>query len=254
MTALAKILLVDDDADMRQLTSQYLRKAHYDTQTLPDGDALVPTLTREPPDLLLLDLMLPGTDGLALCKSLRADLRFAHIPVIMLTAKDSTLDRVVGLEMGADDYLSKPFEPLELLARIKAVLRRTQPQAANAPSLAAVAHNPNRMLFHGWTLELHTRQLLSPQHVVISLASSDFRILHHLLSHPHCPVSRDQLMGIAFGRERVATDRAVDVCISRLRAHLEVDARQPRLIRTVRHEGYMYSPGAAEEGAVDAEQ
>lgn len=236
------ILVVEDDADMRQLIVDYLARARLRAQGAGDGQEMALALQRQRPDLIVMDIMLPGVDGLALCQQLRADPATAWLPIIMLTARDGALDRVVGLELGADDYLSKPFEPMELLARIKAVLRRARPATADAP--AAVPPAAAQRRFGAWRLDAPSRQLVSPQGVLISLASSDYRILEHLVDHPHQPVSRDQLMDIAFGRERVAWDRAVDVCISRLRAHIEADSRQPRLIRTVRHEGYMFTPPA----------
>lgn len=230
------ILVVEDDADMRQLIVDYLARARLRAQGAGDGQEMALALQRQRPDLIVMDIMLPGTDGLALCQQLRADPATAWLPIIMLTARDGALDRVVGLELGADDYLSKPFEPMELLARIKAVLRRVRPTTAVDATAAA------QRRFGAWRLDAPSRQLVSPQGVLISLASSDYRILEHLVDHPHQPVSRDQLMDIAFGRERVAWDRAVDVCISRLRGHIEADSRRPRLIRTVRHEGYMFTP------------
>lgn len=235
------ILVVEDDTDMRQLIVDYLAKSRLQTHGVEDGQAMAKFLQQRRPDLILLDIMLPGTDGLVLCQQLRAAPATASIPIIMLTARDSTLDRVVGLELGADDYMSKPFEPLELLARVKAVLRRVEPKTAAPPPTAAA---PALLSCGPWTLDVHQRHLLSPQGVVISLANSDYRILEHMLNHPHQTFSRDQLMNLAFGREHTAWDRAIDVCISRLRGHIEVNSRRPQIIRTVRHEGYMFTPPA----------
>lgn len=236
------ILVVEDDADMRQLIVDYLGRARLHAQGAGDGEEMAQALQSQRPDLIVMDIMLPGTDGLALCQQLRSDPATAGLPIIMLTARDGALDRVVGLELGADDYLSKPFEPMELLARIKAVLRRSRPVAETVTPAAPAMHGAPQRRFGAWCLDAQGRQLVSPQGVLISLASSDYRILEHLLDHPHHPVSRDQLMHIAFGRERIAWDRAVDVCVSRLRGHIEADSRRPLLIRTVRHEGYMFTP------------
>ena len=241
MENLPLILVVEDDADMRELIVSYLAKSRLHSQCAGDGEQMAAALAERLPDLILLDIMLPGADGMVLCQQLRANPATAQIPIIMLTARDSVLNRVVGLELGADDYLNKPFEPMELLARIRAVLRRARPQA---PPLPGMPEPPAPMLlrFGSFSLDLSQRHLLSPSNVLISLASSDFRILEHLLRHPHQAVSRDQLMDLAFGRERAASDRAVDVCISRLRGHIELDSRKPQIIRTVRHEGYMLVP------------
>ncbi|THU05465.1 response regulator transcription factor [Lampropedia puyangensis] len=240
------ILVVEDDFDMSQLIATFLHQAQFNVKTAEHGDAMREALLQGPTDLIVMDLMLPGSDGLDLCKELRAHPTYAKTPIIMLTARGSTLDRVLGLELGADDYLAKPFEPVELLARIKAVLRRSPPENALNPSANDALHNesddiPATYHFEGWQLNTRARQLHSPEGVVISLANSDYQILQLLLSRPHRPISRDELLEHAFGRERAPNDRTVDVCVSRLRSHLESDSRQPRMIRTIRHEGYMYN-------------
>lgn len=241
MENLPLILVVEDDADMRELIVSYLVKSRLQTRGAADGLEMAAALEHGLPDLILLDIMLPGADGMVLCQQLRANPATAQVPIIMLTARDSVLNRVVGLELGADDYLSKPFEPMELLARIRAVLRRVRPHAPPLPGMPE-PQAPLLLRFGRFSLDLSLRHLVSPSNVLISLASSDYRILEHLLRHPHRAVSRDQLMDLAFGRERSASDRAVDVCISRLRGHIEVDSRKPLIIRTVRHEGYMLVP------------
>lgn len=240
------ILVVEDDFDMRQLIATFLQNAQFNVTTAENGPAMREALLQGPTDLIVMDLMLPGVDGLDLCKELRGNSSYAHIPIIMLTARNSTLDRVLGLELGADDYLAKPFEPVELLARIKAVLRRSPPELSQAPAHASGQDSseldiPATYYFEGWQLNTRARQMHSPEGVVISLANSDYQILQLLLSRPHRPISRDELLEHAFGRERAPNDRTVDVCVSRLRGHLESDSRQPRMIRTIRHEGYMYN-------------
>jgi two-component system OmpR family response regulator len=174
--------------------------------------------------------MLPGEDGLSLCRSLRAR---SNLPVLMLTAKSDPFDRVLGLEMGADDYLAKPFEPRELLARIRSVLRRTQalPSNLTAPT--------RRYRFAGWTLDAGTHQLLSPQAVVVTLSGAEYRLLLVFLEHPNRVLTRDQLMDLVQGRDAEPFDRSIDLRVSRLRQKLGDDARAPTLIKTLRNEGYV---------------
>lgn len=224
------ILIVDDDPEIRQLLATYLSEAGYQTSVASQGTEMRKRLEEQLIDLVVLDLMLPGEDGLTLCRELRVR---SNVPVIMLTARGTLVDRIVGLEMGADDYLAKPFDPRELLARIKVVLRRTQsfPERARLDEVASLR-------FAGWRLDTATRQLRSPAGLVISLGNSDYRVLRLLLQHPNRPLSRDFLLGHAFDKERAPFDRSIDVCISRLRQHLEENPRSPKLIRTVRNEGY----------------
>lgn len=226
-----RILVVDDDPDIRQLLCEYLGQAGYGVAAVPDGRAMRRWLTQQKADLVVLDLMLPGEDGLALCRELRGA---GSLPVIMLTARGALLDRIIGLEMGADDYLPKPFDPRELLARIKVVLRRTR----SFPPTHEADEEPT-LCFAGWRLDTRSRQMLSPRNLVVALGGSDFRVLRLLLRHPHRTLGRDYLIEHVFGKERMPFDRTIDVCISRLRQHLEENARTPRIIRTVRNAGYM---------------
>jgi len=225
------ILVVDDDPEIRQLLVDYLKGMGYQMSAAADGREMRRLLEVQPVDLVVLDLMLPGEDGLTLCRDLRAR---SEVPVIMLTARGTLIDRIVGLEMGADDYLPKPFDPRELLARIKVVLRRVQsfPQRAQVDEMANIR-------FAGWVLDTRARHLRSAAGVAVALAASDFRLLRLLLQHPNRPLSRDFLLRQVFDKERLPFDRAIDVCVSRLRQHLEDDPRAPRLIRTVRNQGYM---------------
>ncbi|MFK3772148.1 response regulator [Pseudomonas sp. NPDC089406] len=225
------ILIVDDDPEIRQLLSTYLEEAGLRTSVAAHGRDMRRCLEERLVDLVVLDLMLPGEDGLTLCRELRVR---SNIPVIMLTARGTLVDRIVGLEMGADDYLAKPFDPRELLARIKVVLRRTQ----SFPERARV-DDATRLAFAGWCLDTASRQLRSPAGLVISLGNSDYRLLRLLLQHPNRALSRDFLLNHVFDREREPFDRSIDVCVSRLRQHLGDDPRNPALIRTVRNEGYM---------------
>ncbi|NIE78092.1 response regulator [Pantoea sp. Tr-811] len=231
MTKPDHILIVDDDPEIRQLLSTYLDEAGFRTSVAGEGREMRKRLEEHRVDLVVLDLMLPGEDGLSLCRELRVR---SNIPVIMLTARGTLVDRIVGLEMGADDYLGKPFDPRELLARIKVVLRRTQ----SFPERARL-DEAGTLRFAGWRLDTTTRQLRSPAGLVISLGNSDYRLLRLLLQHPNRALSRDFLLNHVFDREREPFDRSIDVCVSRVRQHLGDDPRNPALIRTVRNEGYM---------------
>jgi len=236
---MTSILVVDDDAQIRDLLCTYLGDAGMAARGVGDGDAMWRALEEDQPDLIILDLMLPGTDGLSLCRSL---VERMDIPVIMLTARGALIDRIVGLEMGADDYLAKPFDPRELLARIKVILRRVeraQPQRAEQPAL---------LHFAGWTLDTKRNILLSddiPDPLLIG--GVDFMTLRTLLGEPYQTLSRDYLSQRIYGRERDPADRAIDMSISRLRQMLGDDARNPQLIRTVRNGGYVLSADVAVE-------
>lgn len=225
------ILIVDDDREIRTLLGDYLQKNGYRTTAVADGKAMWNALNGARVDLVILDVMLPGDDGFVLCRNLRAR---GDVPVVMLTAKGEDTDRIVGLELGADDYLAKPFNPRELLARIKSVLRRHRTIPGNLQA------EPTRALrFAGWTLDLAARNLISPDEVVVALSGAEFRLLRVLLSYPNRVLSRDQLMDLTVGREADPLDRSVDVQVSRLRQRLGDDAREPVIIKTVRGEGYV---------------
>lgn len=236
-TPMPHVLIVDDDEDIRQLISEYLTKNQYKTSTLPSGEHLFETLKSQPIDIIVLDLMMPGTDGLELCKQVRAN---STLPIIMLTAKGDETDRIIGLELGADDYLPKPFNPRELLARIKSVLRRAQQEKSNNP---LDPNHAEKITFSGWTLDLQARHLVSPNEVVVSLSGAEFRLLKIFLAHPHQILSRDQLLNMTKGRDAHPFDRSIDVQISRLRQRLSDDTSDENneLIKTVRGEGYVLS-------------
>jgi two-component system OmpR family response regulator len=222
------ILIVDDDAEIRTLLRDYLERNGLRASAVADGRAMRAALADGRYDLVVLDLMLPGEDGLTLCRELRAH---SNLPVIMLTARGEDTDRIVGLEMGADDYLPKPFNPRELLARIKVVLRR-------APSpLPEDASAARRLQFAGWTLEVARRQLVSPAGVVTPLSGGEYRLLRIFLDRPQRVLSRDQLLDLTRGREAAPYDRSIDVQVGRLRRRLADDAAA--LIQTVRGEGYV---------------
>ncbi len=224
-----KILVVDDDPELTELLRSYLGNQGFDVATACDGIAMRGQLETFQPDLLILDLMLPGEDGLTLCRDLRASSR---LPILMLTARGDDMDRIIGLEMGADDYLPKPFNPRELLARIKSILRRAEDHEPHDTTLKSLH-------FAGWTLDLAARNLIGADGVVIALSTGEFRLLHLLAESPNRVFSRDQLMDTLAGRDAGPFDRTIDVMISRLRRRLNDDARDPELIKTVRSEGYM---------------
>jgi two-component system OmpR family response regulator len=223
------VLVVDDDAEIRKLLGEYLQRNGFRVSLATDGKEMRRALEAGRPDLVVLDLMLPGESGLALCRDLRAG---SNLPVIMLTARAEEVDRIVGLEMGADDYLAKPFSPRELLARIKSILRR-------ARSLPPARGGTHRLRFAGWTLDLAARQLVAPDGVVVALSGAEFRLLSAFVEHPNRVLDRNQLMDLTVGRDGTPFDRSIDVQVSRLRVRLRDDAREPRLIKTVRSEGYV---------------
>jgi two-component system, OmpR family, response regulator len=256
MTAPDHILIVDDDREIRTLLGDYLGKNGFRATAVADGKGMWNALDAGRVDLVVLDVMLPGDDGFVLCRSLRAR---GDVPVIMLTAKGEDTDRIVGLELGADDYLPKPFNPRELLARIKSVLRRHRTVPGHLQPEPAQA-----LRFAGWTLDLAARNLISPQQVVVALSGAEFRLLRVFLSYPNRVLSRDQLMDLTVGREADPLDRSVDVQVSRLRQRLNEDAREPSIIKTVRGEGYVLAAsvtavvvnaatGSREETAADTE-
>jgi two-component system OmpR family response regulator len=225
------ILVVDDDEEIRTLLGEYLRGAGLVVRTAADGKGMRRELANAPIDLLVLDLMLPGEDGLSLCRVVRAD---SSIPIIMLTARSAVVDRVVGIEMGCDDYLVKPFDPRELLARIRGLLRRSGERLTPKQPKAE-----QRYRFAGWVLELASHNLTDPDGQVVPLSGVEFRLLSALLSRPQRVLSRSQLMQLTQRRDAEPLDRGIDIRISRLRQLLREDAREPTLIRTVYGEGYM---------------
>jgi two-component system OmpR family response regulator len=227
------VLVVDDDAEIRSLLREYLQKHGYHVTAAADGKGMRAALESGRPDIVVLDLMLPGDDGLALCRNLRAR---SEIPIIMLTARGEETDRIVGLELGADDYLSKPFNPRELLARIKSVLRRSRALPDNLKPEEA-----GSIRFAGWALDTATRNLISPDGVVIPLSGTEFKLLRVFLSHPNRVLNRDQLIDLMLSRDAVPFDRAIDVQISRLRHRLGEDAKEPSIIKTVRSQGYVFA-------------
>jgi two-component system OmpR family response regulator len=225
------ILVVDDDPEIRHLLKNYLEKNGFRVTSAAEGHGMWRALDEVRVDLIVLDLMLPGTDGMELCRTLRAH---SKIPVIMLTARGDEMDRILGLEMGADDYLAKPFSARELLARIKVVLRRTREMPGDP-----LADVPEKMTFSGWILDTRTQNLTSPTGVIVPLSNLEYQLLHVLLTHPNRALTRDQLLDLTQGKDGGPFDRSIDVLVGRLRRRLGDNAKQPELIKTVRGRGYL---------------
>lgn len=226
------ILIVDDDRDIRSLLGEYLDGNGFKATTAADGKAMWAALQQQSFALIVLDLNLPGEDGLSLCRTLRGK---SATPVIMLTARSEPLDRILGLEMGADDYVPKPFEPRELLARIRSVLRRTQATKSPETGQARKFH------FGDWVLDTTARHLVSPDNTIVSLSGAEYKMLTIFLEHPNQILNRDQLLNMTHGRDADPFDRSIDIQISRLRQKLGEDARSPQIIKTVRNGGYVLS-------------
>lgn len=239
-----KVLIVDDDARLRELLSRYLMEQGFSVKGVGDAPSMDRALHREHYDLIVLDLMLPGEDGLAICRRLRASEN--TVPIVMLTAKGDEVDRIIGLEMGADDYLPKPFNPRELVARVHAVLRRQPTTLPGAPTL-----EDEIVRFGSIVVNLGTRSLTRDEQDV-ALTTGEFSLLKVLLQHPRQPLSRDKLMELARGREYGVFDRAIDVQISRLRKLVEEDPSKPRYLQTVWGFGYVFVPD--DNRAVEAEE
>jgi len=229
-----KILVVDDDHRLRDLLERYLLEQGFLVKVVSDGKAMDRVLAREFFNLIVLDLMLPGEDGLQICRRLRGQLN--DIPILMLTAKGDEIDRIVGLEVGADDYLPKPFNPRELVARISAILRRHHSAPAGAP-----AEEHDEVTIGEYVLNLGTR-LLTINQQTVTLTTGQFALLKTLVTQPHKPLSRDALMAQLNERDYESFDRSIDVQISRLRKILEIDPKSPRYIQTVWGHGYVFVP------------
>ena len=235
------ILIVDDDGDLRSLLSNFFGRYGYRVSTAENGAAMMEILGGARIDLVILDIMMPGEDGLSLCRRLRAS---GTMPIIMLTAVGGETDRVVGLEMGADDYLPKPFNTRELLARVRAVLRRS-----TIPVGGAVVGTGRVFEFAGWRLDVTRRRLHSPAKALVDLRAAEFDLLVALVERPQHVLTRDQLLDLARRGSGAVMDRSIDVHISRLRRRIEVDPKEPELIKTVRSGGYVFTAPVTLNGA-----
>jgi two-component system, OmpR family, response regulator len=231
------VLIVDDDRGIRELLADYLEKNGMRVSLAANGRQMRAVLEQQgAPDLIVLDLMLPGEDGLVLCRELRAG-KFRDVPVLMLTARNEEADRILGLEMGADDYLPKPFAVRELLARIKSVLRRTR----MLPPGMEVTESSQMLGFGDWRLDTTARHLLDAEGTMVSLSGAEYRLLRVFLDNAQRVLTRDQLLNLTQGRQADAFDRSIDLLVSRLRQRLRDTAREPRYIKTLRSEGYVFS-------------
>lgn len=241
------ILIVDDDREIRDLLSRFLAKHGLRVTTAADGREMTRVLGNGAFDLVVLDLMMPGEDGLSLTRNLRANREEPHrnVPIIMLTAMGEETDRIIGLEMGADDYLAKPFNPRELLARIKAVLRRLDAVASEGEG----AGDDGVYRFADWAFNVENRTLCDPQGEDVSISGGEFELLQAFVTHPGRVLNRDQLLDLARGRDAQPFDRSIDVQVSRLRKKIEPDPKNPTLIKTVRGGGYMFTPKVQRQGA-----
>jgi two-component system OmpR family response regulator len=240
MNTTPHLLVVDDDKETCALLSKFLTRHGYRVSVAHDSRTMTQVLDTSRINLMVLDLMLPGEDGLAICRRLRAG---GTLPIIMLTAMGEEMDRIVGLEVGADDYLAKATNPRELLARIRAVLRRAGASDLNQTNIA------NRVLeFCGWRLDVVQRQLYSPANALVPLRASEFELLLALAERPQRVLTRDQLLDLTRGRAANSFDRSIDVLISRLRRKVEADPKDPTLIRTVRSGGYVFSAAVTNIG------
>lgn len=229
------VLVVDDDPQIRLLVARFLQRHGYQVTAAPDGAGMFDILSRSPIDLVILDLMLPGRSGFALCGDLRAT---SQVPIVMLTARGEESDRIAGLEAGADDYVTKPFSPRELLARVRAVLRRSR-----ADGRREAGRSAEIVAFDGWTMDLRRRELTSPSGTLVDLSTGEFDLLTAFVERAHRVLSREVLMEFAKARAGGDPfDRTIDVQISRLRRKLDADAGGGQLIKTIRGAGYMFAP------------
>tara|TARA_R110001583_G_scaffold7720_9_gene37947 strand:- start:35819 stop:36529 length:711 start_codon:yes stop_codon:yes gene_type:complete len=225
------LLIVDDHREIRELLQRFFVQHNYRVTVAKDGKEMKQCLKQAKIDLIVLDLMLPGEDGLTLCRDLRAS---SNLPIIMLTAMGDEMDKIIGLEMGADDYLAKPFNPRELLARVKAVLRRVN-------NLNSPVDSVNKYYFAQWMIDVNKRELTDKAGVIVVLSSAEFDLLRVFIDHPQRVLSRDQLLDLSKGRDGGVYDRAIDTLISRLRKKLEVDPKNPELLKTIWGGGYQFT-------------
>ena len=230
------ILVVDDDRDIRELVVDYLLKSGYRATGAANGKEMRAVLDKQAVDLVVLDIMMPGDDGLTLCRQLRSGQQ-KDLPILMLTARHDDMDRILGLEMGADDYVVKPFVARELLARIKAILRRFR----TLPPNLQVTEAGRIIAFGDWQLDTSARHLLDATGTIVALSGAEYRLLRVFVDHPQRVLTRDQLLNFTQGRDAELFERSIDLLVSRVRQRLNEDARTPLYIKTVRSEGYVFS-------------
>lgn len=230
------ILVVDDDRDIRELVVDYLLKSGYRATGAANGKEMRAVLDKQAVNLVVLDIMMPGDDGLTLCRQLRSG-QHKDLPILMLTARHDDMDRILGLEMGADDYVVKPFVARELLARIKAILRRFR----TLPPNLQVTEAGRIIAFGDWQLDTSARHLLDATGTIVALSGAEYRLLRVFVDHPQRVLTRDQLLNFTQGRDAELFERSIDLLVSRVRQRLNEDVRSPRYIKTVRSEGYVFS-------------
>lgn len=230
------VMIVDDDREIRELVGNFLKKNGLNVTFAADGRQMWSVLDGLSVDLIVLDIMMPGDDGLVLCRELRSS-KYRKIPILLLTARSDDMDRVLGLEMGADDYLVKPFVARELLARIKAILRRTR----MLPPNFQVTEPGRQIRFGDWRLDTTARHLLDKDGTMVALSGAEYRLLRVFLDHPQRVLTRDQLLNLTQGRDADVFGRSIDLLVSRVRQRLREDAREPMYIKTVRSEGYVFT-------------
>ena len=230
------ILVVDDERDIRELIVDYLLKSGYRATGAANGKEMRAVLDKQAVDLVVLDIMMPGDDGLTLCRQLRSG-QHKDLPILMLTARHDDMDRILGLEMGADDYVVKPFVARELLARIKAIMRRFR----TLPPNLQVTEAGRIIAFGDWQLDTSARHLLDPTGTIVALSGAEYRLLRVFVDHPQRVLTRDQLLNFTQGRDAELFERSIDLLVSRVRQRLNEDARTPLYIKTVRSEGYVFS-------------
>jgi two-component system, OmpR family, response regulator len=233
-TASPNILVVEDDRETRTLIAKYLRNNACNVVTAADGREMARAMADHRVDLLILDVMLPGEDGLSLCRRIRAE---SQVPIIMLTARGEDVDRILGLEMGADDYLAKPFNPRELLARINAVMRRL-----SAAQIVSSANGATVLAFQGWRIDFRLRELRNPAGARVAMTSAEFDLLRVFCERAGRVLSRDSLLDLTQGRNAGSFERSIDVLVSRIRRKIEPDPQEATLIKTVRSGGYIFTP------------
>ncbi|MGQ2965772.1 response regulator [Methylophilus sp.] len=235
------VLVVDDDDAIRDLLCDFLHENQLSTHQAANHAQMWQVLQQKVPDVVILDINMPQRNGIELCRELRESPKYHSIPIIMLTARSSSLDTIMGLETGADDYVAKPFEPLELLSRIRSVVRRSRMAAENSGKHVEELDNGilRFIAFNEWTLDIQNRTLIDKLNTSIPLSNAEFKFLRFMLLHANRPLSRDQLMEEMHGREAGPFDRSIDLQISRIRQKVEVDSKNPTVIKTLRNEGYL---------------
>jgi len=229
------VLIVDDDKDIRTLLSEILEKNELTIFQASQGSEMRDILKSKKIDLMILDINLPDEDGISLCKEVRFS---SSLPIIMLTAKTSPIERVIGLETGADDYVCKPFEPMELVSRVRSLLRRSKLNT----SAEKISEEASKIHFDSWTLDLMDRHLIRSDNMILSLSTSEFNLLKMFIDHANKVMNRDQIMDYIYGRESGPFDRSIDIQVSRLRNKIENNPKLPTIIKTIRSEGYLFTP------------